>query len=235
MTGAVVPSICAESDVFVDPNLLEMAASEEVSSDEDIEGDSTLEDTASPEEYDLAPEDTALLEQGFQMSRDEWGADRDLWMYRDRTVALLKRYARLSVEVGRLPSLLGREFFRAKVTSYHISTFEDTVIFVHDVEQSLEKLDWFEKKVIAMVILEEFSQEEAAQLLQCSPRTVGRYIYEALDRLSEIFLRGSILKPMVRPVPNRETACQGGKSDPFLASDCNEGKNKFQKMSDYPQ
>jgi predicted DNA-binding protein (UPF0251 family) len=137
--------------------------------------------------------------------------------------------------VGRLPSLLGREFFRAKVTSYHISTFEDTVIFVHDVEQSLEKLDWFEKKVIAMVILEEFSQEEAAQLLQCSPRTVGRYIYEALDRLSEIFLRGSILKPMVRPVPNRETACQGGKSDPFLASDCNEGKNKFQKMSDYPQ
>ncbi len=38
------------------------------------------------------------------------GADPDLWLYRDRTLALLKRYMRLSVEVGRLPSLLGREF-----------------------------------------------------------------------------------------------------------------------------
>ena len=41
---------------------------------------------------------------------------------------------RLSVEVGRLPSVLGREFFRARVSSYHVSTFEDTVIFVHDME-----------------------------------------------------------------------------------------------------
>jgi predicted DNA-binding protein (UPF0251 family) len=235
VTGMVVPSIFAESDVLLDPRVVEMAASGGFSSDDDVEDDSAREETALPKEWVLAPEDIALLEQGFQLSGDKWGADRNLWMYRDRTIALLKRYARLSVEVGRLPSLLGREFFRAKVTSYHISTFEDTVIFVHDVEQSLERLDWFEKKVIAMVILEEFSQEEAAQLLQCSPRTVGRYIHEAIDGLSEIFLRGSILKPMVRPVPNRETACQGGKSDPFPASDCNEGKNKFQKMSDYPQ
>jgi hypothetical protein len=38
----------------------------------------------------------------------------DLWPCRDRTVALLKRYAHSSVEVGRLPSLLGREFFRSR-------------------------------------------------------------------------------------------------------------------------
>jgi hypothetical protein len=33
--------------------------------------------------------------------------DPDLWLYRKRTVALLKRYLRISIEVGRLPSLLG--------------------------------------------------------------------------------------------------------------------------------
>jgi len=44
----------------------------------------------------------------------EWGAQPDLWLYRDRTSALLRRYLRLAVEVGRLPTLLGREFFRAR-------------------------------------------------------------------------------------------------------------------------
>ncbi len=193
----------------------------------------SCEETVLPEEWELTAEDEALLQES-ECSSESWGGDRDLWMYRDRTVALLRRYARLAVETGRLPSLLGREFFRTKVTSYHVSTFEDTVIFVHDVERSLDQLGGFEKKVVAMIVLEEFTQEEAARLLQCSPRTVGRYIYEALDRLSEIFLRGSILKPMVKRFPNRETPCQGGKSDSSSASDSNEGRNKFQKMSDLP-
>ena len=228
MSGGVVPSLYAMSELppTIVPDKPDWGGGEAALDERD-----PLE---TPETWELSPEGEALLEEDFAHASERWGADRDLWMYRDRTVALLKRYARLAVEVGRLPSLLGREFFRAKITSYHIATFEDTVIFVHDVEQSLEKLDWFEKKVIAMVVLEEYSQEEAARLLQCSPRTVGRYIYEAIDGLSEVFLRGSILKPMVNPVPNRETACQGGKSDPFPASDCNEGKNKFQKMSDSP-
>ena len=38
------------------------------------------------------------------------GRDPDLWLYRERTLGMLRRYQRLSVEVGRLPSLLGREF-----------------------------------------------------------------------------------------------------------------------------
>jgi predicted DNA-binding protein (UPF0251 family) len=218
VTGAVVASIYAACEPPVEITVFDEL--DEMES-ERAEKEETQED------WELCAEDVALLEQGFAEKADAWGADRDLWMYRDRTTALLRRYARLSVETGRLPSVLGRDFFRAKITSYHVSTFEDTVIFVHDVETSLERLDWFEKKVIAMVVLEEFSQEEAARLLQCSPRTVGRYIHETLDKLSEIFLRGSILKPIARPVPNRETSCQGGKSESFPLSDCNEGKNKF--------
>ena len=120
-------------------------------------------------------------------------SDPDLWLYRDRTVGLLRRYMRLSIEVGRLPSLLGREFFRSRVTSYGASTFEDSVIFVHDVERSLEELNEFEKKLIAKIVLQQYSKEEAGRLLGCGYRTVERLFPAALDRISEILLRREIL------------------------------------------
>jgi hypothetical protein len=59
----------------------------------------------------------------------------------------------MSVEVGRLPSILGSEFFRTQVTSYSVSSFEDAVIFVHDVERCIEKLDQMSHALIARVIL----------------------------------------------------------------------------------
>jgi hypothetical protein len=83
---------------------------------------------------------------------------------------------------------LGREFFRTRVTSYNVCTFEDVVIFVHDVERSLEKLGFFEPELIAIIVLQEYSHAEAARLLHTTQRTVQRRFAEALDRLSEIFL-----------------------------------------------
>lgn len=150
---------------------------------------------------------------------DAGGSNPDLWLYRDRTVALLRRYMRLSIEVGRLPSLLGREFFRSRVTSYGASTFEDSVIFVHDVERSLEELNEFEKKLIAKIVLQQYSKEEAGRLLGCGYRTVERLFPEALDRISEILLRREILTGL--PKTKREVlkSCQGGKSGPFHARD----------------
>jgi len=142
---------------------------------------------------------------------DDWspGENPDLWLYRARTVGMLKRYARLSVEAGRLPSLLGREFFRTHVTSYNVSTFEDTVIFVHDVQNSLEKLDDFSQKLIAKVVLLDYSQDEAADLLGCRRRTVGRLYPEAVDHLSEIFLQGGLLELIVDPEqdPTEDAEC----------------------------
>jgi DNA-directed RNA polymerase specialized sigma24 family protein len=122
----------------------------------------------------------------------------DLWLYRDRTVALLKRYARASVEVGRLPSLLGRECFRSRVTSYSMTSFEDVVIFVHDVEGALAGLDGFHRRLIAMNVLEEYSFPEVARLLRCPLRTVEREVPEALDTLSGIFLEGGLLNKLIQ-------------------------------------
>jgi DNA-directed RNA polymerase specialized sigma24 family protein len=141
------------------------------------------------------------------------GSDPDLWLYRDRTDGLLKRYLRYSVEVGRLPSLLGREFFRTRVTSYHAGTFEDAVIFVHDVERALEKLDQFERTLIARIVLQEYTHSEAAHLLGCWRRTVGRRFPEALDRLSEIFLKARLLIYLPQTNSGVRKNCQEGKTD----------------------
>jgi predicted DNA-binding protein (UPF0251 family) len=150
--------------------------------------------------------------------------DPDLWLYRDRTVALLKRYLRFSVEVGRLPSLLGREFFRTKVSSYRVGTFEDAVIFVHDVEKCLEKLDRFEQELIATVVLQDYTQDEAAQLMGCWRRTIGRRFPEALDRLSEAFLEGGLLVRLPAENVLPQKSCQEGEMDEKSLSDSEHGK-----------
>jgi hypothetical protein len=117
----------------------------------------------------------------------------DLWMYRRRTMVLLHRYLRYSLETGRIPSILGREFFRSAVTSYTVTTFEDRVLFVHDVEVCLQKLAEFSQQVIARVVLEEHSHGAAARLLHCSRRKLERELFDALDRLSELFLEVELL------------------------------------------
>lgn len=120
----------------------------------------------------------------------------DLWPYRSRTTALLRRYARVSVEVGRLPSLLGGEIFRARVTSYSMKNFEDAVIFVADMERSLDLLDQFERRVIAMSVLEGYSVPEVSRLLRYPQRTVERQLQTALDDLSCILLSRGLLKQL---------------------------------------
>jgi len=115
--------------------------------------------------------------------------------YRGRTTALLRRYFRMSLDIGRLPSVLGREFFRARVTSYHVHSFEDVVILVHDVERCLERLDEFARELVARVVFQDYTWDETAVLLGCSRRTVARRFPRTLDRLSEIFLEVGLLRP----------------------------------------
>jgi len=158
--------------------------------------------------------------------RDEasWELERTRKIYRARTVAMLRRYMRYSLETGRLPSLLGREFFRAKVTSYTVVTFEDRVIFVHDMEKCLAKLDEFSRQLIARHILQEHEQAATAKLLNCTERTVRTYLPITLDLLSQILLDVGLLEPQDTKGRN---SCQGGKRDEIFVSDCEQGKNIF--------
>ena len=146
----------------------------------------------------------------------------ELWLYRSRTTALLRRYLRFSIEVGRLPSILGRELFRSKVTSYRMASFEDAVIFVYDVERALAQLNAFAQLLIATIIFQEYSQDEAAERLRCARRTICREFPEALDRMSEICLEGGLLNRL--PCAAVENSCQGGPKGDFGLSDCKQGE-----------
>ena len=146
----------------------------------------------------------------------------ELWVYRDRTTAMLLRYLHMSIEVGRLPSILGREFFRAHVTCYRVSTFEDAVIFVHDVDRSLHELDEFSQQVIARVVLQEYTQEEAAGLLGCARKTVSRCLPAALDKLSEIFLAKGMLREWESVVHRPRRPCQAVAAGEDDVSYCSE-------------
>jgi hypothetical protein len=127
---------------------------------------------------------------------------RNLWPYRRKTTALLHRYMRWSLEAGRVPSLLGREFFRATISAHSTTTFEARVIFLHDVEGCLNRLEEFDRQLIARVVLQEYDHEAAARILQCDRRTIERRLPELIDELSEIFLREDLLDRL--PETNEE-------------------------------
>ncbi len=148
----------------------------------------------------------------------------NLRAYRRRTVSMLRRYLRYSLETGRVPSLLGGEYFRTGVTSYGVVTFEDRVIFVHDMESCLQRLGEFSLQLIARHTLQEHDLEATARLLQCNEKTIRRAIPVALDQLSEILLEVGLLDKIK---PTEENSCQGGKSDEILASDCEESEKIF--------
>ena len=135
--------------------------------------------------------------------------ERDLWLYRRRTIALLRRYSRASVEVGRLPSLLGREFFRSRVTSYNMKNFEDIVIFVADMDQALEKLGPLERKLLAMNVLEEYTVPEVARLVGYTQRTVERFLQDAIDQLSRILLAAGLLERLGVSADDSESLSRG--------------------------
>jgi hypothetical protein len=116
-------------------------------------------------------------------------------LYRDRTRALLRRYFRLSLHLGRIPSLVGRRVFRARITHYRTRTFEDIVIFVHDMEQCLHRLDPLSRILIGRIILEEYDSDEVASQLRTTRRQVNRRLEIALDKTSEILVTADIMKP----------------------------------------
>ena len=126
-------------------------------------------------------------------------------IYRKYTVALLRRYLSLSLKAGRVPSVLGQEMFRANITHYRTATFEDVVIFLHDVDRSLEKLTPEQQHLIARITLQEFTVGEVSAALSADPRTIIRRHTRALDSLTRIFLDVKIFTPPIY--------CQGGKSD----------------------
>jgi Sigma-70, region 4 len=114
--------------------------------------------------------------------------------YRSYTEAMLRRYGVLSMESGRVPSMLGREMFRGRVTHYRVHGFDDVVIFVHDVERCIQQLSPEKQRLILRIGVQEYTFGEAAGMLGLSLRSVQRRYFEAVDELTGIFLKRRLLE-----------------------------------------
>ena len=114
--------------------------------------------------------------------------------YRSRTELLLRRYMLVSLQTGRVPTLIGNYVFRGKASSYRMHSFEDAVIFLFDIEKCLKKIDPIGRELISRIALQEYTQEETAQLIGESLRCVTRKYADTLDELSRIFLDLELLE-----------------------------------------
>ena len=123
-------------------------------------------------------------------------ADAGYPFYRKYTEGMLRRYGKLSMESGRVPSMLGQEMFRGKVTNYKVHGFDDVVIFVHDVERCLKGMTLVQQHLLERIALQGYTQGETAALLGVSLRTVVRRYNAALDELTRLFLRKKMLQPL---------------------------------------
>jgi len=125
---------------------------------------------------------------------DEIDPRPEISCYRGQTFAIVRHFFEISSQVGRLPSLLGREFFRARVTHHAIPSFEDQAVFVRDVELCFARLSEPHAEMITLVALYSFSRDEVAEMLRASKTWVNHRVAEALDALGEIFLQARLLR-----------------------------------------
>ena len=116
-----------------------------------------------------------------------------LAFYRKHTESLLRRYLYASMQVGRAPSILGDPVGRGWASSRPVRTFEDAVIFVLDIEKCITQLDSLDREILSRVVLQEYTQVEAAGMLGMSIRNMSYRYPLALDRLTEKLLAASLL------------------------------------------
>lgn len=119
----------------------------------------------------------------------------EMAFYRKYTEGMLRRYLRMSMEAGKVPSLLGQEMFRGRVTSYRVESFEDVVIFLQDMDRCLGRLDPEQQTLITRLALQQYTVDETAAWMGLNQRTVIRRYSAALDRLTAIFLQARMLTP----------------------------------------
>jgi len=117
----------------------------------------------------------------------------NLAFYRRHTESLLRRYLYASMQVGRAPSLLSDPVSRGWASSRRIRTFEDAVIFVLDIENCISQLGSLDREILGRVVLQEYTQAEAAVLLGMAVRTISYKYPLAVDRLTEKLLAASLL------------------------------------------
>ena len=115
-------------------------------------------------------------------------------IYRKHTEGMLRRFMRCSLQSGRVPSMLGKEMFRGKVTSYRMESFDDMLIFVHDVDKCIRRLEPLQQVLLTRIAIQEYTPEETAEMLHAKRTSIMRRYDDSLDLLTGIFLEVGLLE-----------------------------------------
>jgi len=113
--------------------------------------------------------------------------------YRKHTENLLRRYLYASMQVGRSPDLLKESVGRGWVSSRRVKTFEDSLIFVLDVERCLGRLSALDRQLITRRVIQEYSAAQTAAMMGLGARTACSRLAAALGRLTESLVEAGLL------------------------------------------
>ncbi len=113
--------------------------------------------------------------------------------YRKYTEAMLAQYMKLSMEAGRVPSLMGREMFQGNVSHTKVTGFFDIVHFCHDLGNCLKTLSFGQQHLIRRISMEGYTLVETSAMLGISLSTVNRRYAGALDKLTAVLIERDLL------------------------------------------
>ena len=115
-------------------------------------------------------------------------------MFRKHTLKLLRYYFKLSLDYGRIPSVLGGQVMRSRVSHTKMYTVEDDTIFLHDMNRCMEQeLSETELRIVALVVFMDHTLEETGAILQYCEKQIRRIYPNVLDRLTRAFCERELL------------------------------------------
>jgi hypothetical protein len=117
----------------------------------------------------------------------------DVFYLRAHTHGMLRRYLYASMQPCRIACTLNSPIGRGWVSSRPIRTFEDTIIFIFDMEKCIKSLPSLDRDLLDKIVIQEYTQSEAAQLLGMGTRTISYKFTAALDRLTAKLIEAEIL------------------------------------------
>ena len=121
----------------------------------------------------------------------------EMAFYRKYTEGMLQRFMTMSLETGRVPSLMGREMFQGNVSHCKVNGFDDVILFVHDVGNCMKKLSPGQQHLLRRIAMQGYTHGETAAMLGMSLRSVVRRYAEALDRMTSLLLERKMLETFV--------------------------------------
>lgn len=117
----------------------------------------------------------------------------DLYFLRAHAHGLLRRFLYASFQPCRVGSTLRDPVARGWVSSRPILTFDDAMLFVHDMEKCINALPSLDRDILKRHVLQEYTQEETAVLLGISPRAMNCKYAAAMDRLTAKLIEAELL------------------------------------------